>query len=289
MASGGVPQYRRMQWPTALALRELGGSGSIAEIEGVVPRIMGLTEEQQSVLHGDGPTTEVGYRIAWARSYLKAMGLADNTGRGIWALTPAGLKVTEAEIEPLRRTYREQLRAKRKGKAATKGDSHDEDDHEPQEQVEDWRDHLLEVLLSLDPYAFERLCQRLLREAGFSRTQVTKGSGDEGIDGLGTYRLSLVSFQVFFQAKRWRKPVGSQAVRDFRGAMTGRGEKGLLLTTNTFTAEAKAEASRDGAPPVDLVDGLMLCDLLAQYSLGVTTVTRTVTDYHIDDAALRAI
>jgi restriction system protein len=83
------------------------------------------------------------------------------------------------------------------------------------------------------------------------------------------YRVSLVSFQVFYQAKRWRNAVGAKEVRDFRGAMAGRGEKGLLITTSTFTNDAKAESTRDGAPPVDLVDGTALCDLLVQHRLGV--------------------
>jgi restriction system protein len=134
------------------------------------------------------------------------------------------------------------------------------------------------ALLGLTPDAFERLTQRLLREAGFINTTVTGRTGDGGIDGLGVYRMSLVSFPVFFQSKRYRGSVGSAAVRDFRGAMAGRGDKGLLITTGTFTSEAKAEATRDGAPPVDLIDGHRLCDLLKEYELGVTTTVRQVED-----------
>src|SRR3712207_5866660 len=123
------------------------------------------------------------------------------------------------------------------------------------DQDSDWRDQLLDVLTSMKSDGFERLAQRLLREAGFISATVTGRSGDGGIDGLGVYRMSLVSFPVFFQCKRYVGSVGSSAVRDFRGAMAGRGDKGLLITTGTFTAEAKAEATRDGAPPLDLIDG----------------------------------
>jgi transcriptional regulator with XRE-family HTH domain len=132
------------------------------------------------------------------------------------------------------------------------------------------------------PDAFERLAQRLLREADFDSVKVTGQSGDGGIDGLGVYRLGLMSFPVFFQAKRYRGSVGSGAVRDFRGAMAGRGDKGLLITTGSFTAEAKKEATRDGVPPIDLIDGDLLCELLKKYDLGVQTATRTVEDVTID-------
>jgi restriction system protein len=121
-----------------------------------------------------------------------------------------------------------------------------------------------------------------LREADFDSVNVTGKSGDGGIDVLGVYRLGLVSFPVFVQCKRYRGSVGASAVRDFRGAMAGRGDKGLLITTGTFTGDAKSEATRDGAPPVDLIDGDRLCDLLKQYELGVTTTIRTVEDVQIE-------
>jgi restriction system protein len=145
----------------------------------------------------------------------------------------------------------------------------------------DWKERLLEVLLEVPPDSFERLARRLLREAGFVSATVTGKSGDGGIDGIGVYRLSLVSFPVFFQCKRYRGSVGAGAVRDFRGAMSGRGDKGLLITTGSFTADAKQEATRDGAPPVDLIDGERLCDLLKEHKLGVRTIVRQVEDVEV--------
>lgn len=146
-----------------------------------------------------------------------------------------------------------------------------------------WKDHLIDSLLGLSPDGFERLAQRLLREAGFVNVTVTGRSGDGGIDGVGVYRLSLVSFPVFFQCKRHRGTVSAGTVRDFRGAMVGRGEKGLLITTGSFTREATAEATRDGAPPVELIDGERLCDLLQEYRLGVSVVERVEKDVIVED------
>lgn len=292
MSTISLPRYNDFHWPTVVALRALGGSGSNAEIDEKVVEQQGFTEEQQSILHNDGPMTELEYRLHWARSYLKGMGLADNPRRGVWTLTPAGREVTESQIAPLRAKYLKDLKAIRDVRAAraTEGLDVAEEAEEADSQAEmTWKDRLLEALLDMQPAAFERLCQRLLREAGFSRTQVTGRSGDGGIDGLGVYRVSLVSFQVFYQAKRWRNAVGAKEVRDFRGAMAGRGEKGLLITTSTFTSDAKAESTRDGAPPVDLVDGAALCDLLVQHRLGVSVRERIQLDVQVDQAALDAI
>jgi restriction system protein len=148
----------------------------------------------------------------------------------------------------------------------------------------DWKDQLIERLLAMPPDAFERLARRLLREAGFVSATVTGRGGDGGIDGIGVYRLSLLSFPVFFQCKRYRGSVRASAVRDFRGAMAGRGDKGLLITTGSYTREAKDEATRDGAPPIDLIDGDRLCDLLKEQGLGVKVTTRTIEDVGIEGA-----
>lgn len=274
-----IPPRQELLWSTLLAVRNLGGSASIEEIVEEVPRQQRFSEEQQAVLHGDGPMTEIQYRLAWARTYLKGMGLLINSSRGVWSLTDQGRTVTQAEIEPLRRAYLAEIQARRLG-GEPGGPAPDGDDDDAGQDK--WRDQLLEALLGVPPDAFERLAQRLLREAGFINTTVTGKTGDGGIDGVGVYRVSLVSFPVFFQCKRYRGSVGSAAVRDFRGAMAGRGDKGLLITTGSFTSDAKSEATRDGAPPIDLVDGERLCDLLKEYELGVTTRQREVVTVNRD-------
>ena len=226
---------------------------------------------QQSVLHGDGPGTEIEYRLAWARSYLKGMGALNNSARGVWTVTEAGRHMDEAAVRQRHIEYRAEIQDARRARrrSAREADSESGDENEDTNDEQDWKETLLDRLLLLPPDGFERLAQRLLREAGFISATVMGRSGDGGIDGLGVYRLSLVSFPVFFQCKRYRGSVGAGAVRDFRGAMAGRGDKGLLITTGSFTPDAKAEATRDGAPPVDLIDGDRLCDLLKEHRLGV--------------------
>jgi restriction system protein len=271
------------------AVAELGGSASIGEIVEMVVKREAFTNEQQAVLHNNGPETEIGYRLAWARTYLKGMGLLTNSARGVWALTNEGTALItdpsagdDQRHEKVRELWSAHLvELRRARKARLEQEDADPDATGPNGEP-GWKEQLLEQLMAMRPDAFERLARRLLREADFDSVNVTGQSGDGGIDGLGVYRLGLVSFPVFFQCKRYRGSVSPSAVRDFRGAMAGRGDKGLLITTGSFTADAKKEATRDGAPPVDLIDGDRLCDLLKRYDLGVTTVTRTVEDITID-------
>jgi restriction system protein len=289
MAKANVPQYNEMLWPVLQAVAELGGSASIGEIVETVIKREGFSDAQQAVLHNNGPETEIGYRLAWARTYLKGMGLLTNSTRGVWALTDEGTALLTdpswADVqrrERVRELWAAHLVELRKARKARASQDPDEADAEELTGELSWKEQLLGQLMSMRPDAFERLARRLLREADFDSVNVTGQSGDGGIDGLGVYRLGLVSFPVFFQCKRYRGSVGPSAVRDFRGAMAGRGDKGLLITTGSFTADAKKEATRDGAPPIDLIDGDRLCGLLKQYELGVRTMTRTVEDVSVD-------
>jgi restriction system protein len=276
-----VPPYTDMLWPTLQAAIALGGSASIAELDAAVIDRERFSAEQQDVLHGDGPQTEIQYRLAWARTYLKGMGLLANSQRGVWTVTEAGQDATQRQIGPLHGEFVEAYRRGKK-KGGKKSNAASEIVQVEAEAEAHWKDELLETLLQMSPPAFERLAQRLLRESGFSSATVTGRSGDGGIDGLGVYQISLLSFPVFFQCKRYSGSVTPSAVRDFRGAMAGRGDKGLLITTGTFTSDARKEATRDGAPPIDLIDGDRLCDLLKELSLGVTTTERVVEDVKVE-------
>ena len=140
------------------------------------------------------------------------------------------------------------------------------------------------------PEAFERLCQRILRESGFTSVEVTGQSGDGGIDGKGILRLGgLMSFHVFFQCKRYNGSISPSVVRDFRGAMVGRADKGLLITTGTFSREARREAYRDGAPPLDLLDGEELVKKLKELGMGIQVKQRTIEDVFVDEAYFKSI
>jgi restriction system protein len=265
MTNVTVPTFDAMMNPLLAALRELGGSATIEEMRDKVAEIMGLSDEQIELLHDPekGSQTAVEYRLAWTRTYLKKYGLLENSSRGVWALTPKGRQIGKVNSKQVRR-YVQDLSRK------TTGDA-DDVEEEVSEELS-WRDELLRTLLKIDPSAFERLTQRLLRESGFVQVEVTGRTGDGGIDGKGIMRLGgLLSFHVIFQCKRYSGTVSVSHVRDFRGAMVGRADKGLLITTGTFTRDAEREAVRDGAPAIDLIDGEQLIDKLKALGLGVET------------------
>lgn len=204
-------------------------------------------------------------RMSWARSWMKHGGFVASGGRAVWLLTDLGreaLSWTPSQI-------RAQCQAEFKAKQAQKAASQAEVESNGEEVEKDWTDTLLTHLKNMEPSAFERLSQRILRESGFVKVEVTGKSGDGGIDGTGVLRMNLISFQVLFQCKRYAGSVGSGAVRDFRGAMQGRADKGLIITTGTFTPDARKEATCDGAPAIDLIDGEALCYLLKDLKLGV--------------------
>lgn len=272
-----IPNFDRLMNPTIEALHELGGSGTIEEIFAKVAQLLDLSDEQLEQLHNPerGGQTEVEYRLAWARTYLKKYGILENSSRGVWALTAVGRQTQKVNPRTVKKFVQE--KSKKQKQLDEEGqDLADEDELS-------WRERLLAVLLQMDPSAFERLTQRLLRESGFIQVEVTGRSGDGGIDGKGIMRLGgLLSFHVIFQCKRYSGSVSVSQVRDFRGAMVGRADKGLLITTGNFTKDAIVEATRDGAPAIDLIDGDLLIDKLKELSLGVQTRRVEIEQIEID-------
>lgn len=288
------PEFSRWINPVLRALNELGGSARPRE---VVERVAKNERVGDDVLDQTNPAGGLRFsnQVHWARFYLAEGGLIDRSRHGVWKLTEAGSKkdqLSQAEITELVRAQTSSRGAHVRGGAlhAASGESHtptpilsSSDESEqlaPDTEDTDYRSRLLETLQTLPAAGFERLCQRLLREAGFEQVVVTGKSGDGGIDGHGVLALnSFVSFRVLFQCKRYVGSVSPAHVRDFRGAMQGRADKGLVLTTGSFTAEARREATRDGAPPIELVDGEKLVSLFASLELGL----RPVTSYDVDD------
>ena len=267
MGKNKVPKVDELMDPSVQVLKSLGGSASIEELVPEIVRLLGLSKEVADVPHGTTSRTELEYRAAWARTYLRKAGLIENSERGIWALTPEGAKAAAVNGRQIARDVAKHFQSER----ATDNESGDPVAEEPDTTLS-WQDKLIAVLQTMDPVAFERLCQRILRESGFIEVEVTKRGGDGGIDGFGTIRIAgLISFNVLFQSKRYKGNVGPEVVRDFRGAMVGRADKGMILSTGGFTSEARREATRDGAPPIDLIDGRLLAAKLKELKLGVKT------------------
>lgn len=267
-----IPTYHELMNPLLQALHELGGSGSIDEISQKVAELSDLPEEILNIPHNPEKSsqTEIEYRLAWARTYLKKYGFLENSERGIWVIVPEKREIKKVDPQDVVKTVRAEHK-KQKEVLEKEKTPEGEADIEIPEETASWRSELHHVLIhDLSSDAFERLSKRILRESGFIQVEVTGRSGDGGIDGKGIMRLSgLLSFHVIFQCKKYQGSVTASDIRDFRGAMIGRADKGLFITTGTFTRDAIREATRDGAPPIDLIDGDQLADKLKELGLGI--------------------
>lgn len=263
-----IPKYDEMYNAVITALHELGGSSSVIEMEETVADLLKLSEKDINEMHR-GNRTKFSYRLAWTRTYLKNYGILENSSRGIWALTEKGVKTKQVDKELVNNFVKAQ------SKENSSIEEEIEEGKSPENADKIWEDQLLENLMNLNPSAFERLSQRILRESGFIEVKVTGRTGDGGIDGKGIIRMAgLIGFRVVFQCKRWKGNVTSKEIRDFRGAMDGRADKGLFITTGTFTRDAKDEAARDGAFQIDLIDGETLVQKMKELKLGIKITLR---------------
>ena len=260
-------EFVRWMGPILDALRYLGGSGKPREVSELVAERLAVPDKKQEETLKSGQS-RFHNQVAWARQYLVWEGLLDSSTRGVWTITEKGNE-TKLSEEAGRQIFLKWVKihseARKKGTdpdiPAAIEQSVDDDDHK---QV------LLEVLKGLTPEGFERICARLLRESGFEKVTVTGGPKDEGIDGIGILQVNpFVSFKVLFQCKRYKGAVSRAQVGDFRNAMIGRADKGIIMTTGTFTTDARREADRDGAPPVELVDGEKLVEMFESIELGL--------------------
>ena len=292
-------RIRDLIWPTLKAIKALGGSGSNREINQKVIELESYSEEIQNKPHANGSQTELEYKLAWARTMLKGYGALENIGHNVWRITSLGENLTESDVD---RSYHEKRRQRRQRRAnqkvqAPNTDSNDFNSVTSIQGVQDsnrdsndsnlvtsmsednesndtnnsgnWKTGLLKTLQEkVSPSGFEKLIQRILRESGFVKVKVTGQVGDGGVDGVGILKVGLLSFRVVFQCKRFSEPVTLHHIRDFRGAMQGRSEKGLFMTTGHFTSKAREEASRKGAPLIDLFDGDDICELINDLKLG---------------------
>lgn len=281
-----IPRYKDLLIPTFMALKLLGGSGTNEEILNQIIHDLGIADEVADIPHKGNPNkTELAYQADWARTYLRIYGVIENSARAVWSIRPDYVSVEDLDEKAIVAAVVKQTSSK-KATEGNDGYSIPEDDDprndyaEFPEELKPWREKLAEVLQSMDPYGFERLAQRVLRECGFTQVEVTRKSGDGGIDGTGKLRINgIFSFNVAFQCKRYKGQVGAAEIRDFRGSLTTDIEKGVMITTGTFSKAAKEEASNPGKQQIDLIDGEEFITKIAEYNIGV----HPITTYEIDE------
>ena len=277
-----VPRYGQLIQPMFLALKSLGGSGTNEEILNRIILDLKLPDDVADIPHlGSTNVSEVAYQAAWARTYLRKAGVIERSAKAVWFITPEYAAADKIDEQLVLRQVRE---SQKQDQPADDNPANDEIEYPDEDKP--WKEKLSEVLCSMDPYGFERLAQRVLRDCGFSNVEVTKKSGDGGIDGTGKLRINgIFSFNVAFQCKRYSGQVGAPEIRDFRGSLTTDIEKGVFITTGSFTKAAKEEATNPGKQQIDLIDGDEFMNKIAEYQIGV----HPVTVYEVDEEFFKNI
>lgn len=265
------PEFLKYINPVLTTLQSNGGAGESSDVIEQVIDKLGITEAELEETTSNGQS-RIRNQIQWARFYLFKAGIIDNAQRGIWRLTNDGLdrKLNDEGVYNLFKGVQNSVKKTptskpKKAEPVFENIATEDEEHSI---------CLINIIQSLTPSGFEKLCKRLLTEIGINEIVITGGSGDQGIDGKGIVKLNdVVSLNIVFQCKRYKETVSPHHVRDFRGAMQGRGEKGLIITTGRFTKEAKNEANRDGVTPIELIDGDRLVELFEKYRLGLKPMT----------------
>jgi restriction system protein len=280
MARKSKAEFVKWFGPLLDALRDLGDSGRPREVSDRIAKNLNLPDKVlDETLKSGG--NRFNNQVAWARQYLVWEGLLESSKHGTWTLTEKGrtTHINEAQAAEIFKKWVAIHAENRKQKVADQIEAIDEEAPAPDTPQADQKMRLIAILRSLSPLGFEKVSRELLRESGFENVEIMGGSADGGIDGFGTLEINpFVSFKVLFQCKRYAEGnlVGRSQVGDFRNAMIGRAEKGIIITTSSFTNAAIVEANREGAPKVELVDGAKLVEMFQRVELGVKK--RTVYD-----------
>ena len=265
------PEFVRFFAPMIDVLRELGESGRPKEVSNRIALKLKIPEKELNKTNKNGQS-RLENQVAWARFYLAKAGYIDTSQRGVWNLTDKG-RSCKLDHEDALRIFQD-IHVNMRGTKREAGIPDTIDEMLPPDKQNEgddvFRRKMTDILSSLSSGGFERLCQNLLREVGFEEVIVVGRSGDGGIDGYGTLRINkLVSDRVIFQCKRHTKTISPAYIREFRGSMAARADGGIFLATSAFSAEAKREAAREGAAPIEMVDLQGLISLLIDLGLGV--------------------
>jgi restriction system protein len=272
MSKSSRAEFVKWFGPLLNALRDLGDSGKPREVYDRIAKNHNLSDSVLDETLKSG-TSRFQNQVAWARQYLVWEGLLDSSKHGTWTLTEKGSNahLTDKDAQEIFKKWVAIHAEARRNKKS----------EQPQQEIEQSlaedielpkSSSLIDILRSLSPLGFEKVCRELLRESGFENVEITGGSADGGIDGYGTLEINpFVSFKVLFQCKRYAEGnlVSRAQVGDFRNAMIGRAEKGIIMTTSSFSNAASQEAAREGAPKIELVDGEKLVEMFQRVDLGV--------------------
>jgi restriction system protein len=271
------PKFVQYFQPVIEGLRDLGSSAKPREVYAWIADHYPIPKEEiENTTKGGQSKFE--NKVGWARFYLAKGELIDTEQRGVWVLTEKGRKANLSHEDAYNLFKAIQDGFKREdgqsGEAEVEKAVDEADASAPDEKTyfnqDEIQEELVSLLRSTTDKGFEELCARLLRHIGFENLKVTGRTGDHGIDGEGHFLINrFVRIKVMFQCKRYTNSVQVKEIRDFRGAIQGRAERGIFLTTGTFTKGAREEAARENTTAIELVDIDRLLELLIEEGLGV--------------------
>lgn len=278
MSEVSLPSVKELYNPVLCALHNLGGEGTNQSIDAEVSRILSLSEEQLSVEYKSRRTSVVLDRIGWARSHLKIAGLLDSPRRKTWALTKLGMSTTKLDPREVGRAIRKgRTPRENTGQPKPKNIHLDTDSlaradvAEVFQSADAWQDELHDILHGMSPQSFARFFEHIFREEGIDQVEVVNTSGNGEIEGT-MVSGGFLSFRVAFRFTTRNNLIGSQEVDRFRRfVQSSRADKGILITTGSYTQEAIRDSMRRPNPTIELLDGEQFLERLKERSLGITT------------------
>ena len=281
-AKEDLPKYHEFMYPVLCAAAELGGSGHKSEIINTVIEAENLQEDALAIVYETTGKSLLIDRIQWAMSYNVLGGVMDRPERGLYVLNADSRQLLTLDASEARQELAEINRLIRSERAANRKkstpDQNDQDEDSPDQNMideEQWKGEFLRRLHKLSPEEFEEFCLELLRAYGMKLTRMG-GSGDEGIDGIGSAPLSdVLSTTVAVQCKRYdpaRANISRDVVALFQRDAAAKGaERAVMVTLGGFTGPAQ-KAATVTTPTVDLIDGDRLCDLALAKNVGIREI-----------------
>lgn len=301
-----IPTYDALMLPVLRLCAEK--TWTMRDLIGRIADNLGLTSEERLRQLPSGRVTEIASRVHWAKFYLKHAGLIEQPKRGSIQISAKGRSVIVTSPTKIDVAFLKKIPEFLAFYSPTKGGLDTEapanyvtipesnPSQTPEEQIvaastlldEAVRDALLARILEGTPEFFEKLIIDLLLAMGYggSRSDAGQrigGTGDGGVDGvIREDHLGLDN--IYLQAKRYKpgNSVGSETVQSFIGALVGRSaQKGVLITTSSFTKAAVASANQSGSYRIVLIDGRELTKLMVRFKVGVR-VAQTIEIQRVD-------
>lgn len=300
-----LPDFQTLMFPFLKVVHD-GREYKISEVREMLAKKLEITPQQRRELLPSGSQPIFDNRVAWTKTHLAKAGLLESPRRGIISISEKGTDVLKQNppkinIAFLKQypTYIDFITPNQQKEENSEPITTEESINTPSEIIESaiiqmnkqLSQDLRDSLNNMDPYKFEVLVIDLLQAMGYGgnreeAAQVTKKSGDGGIDGIiNEDRLGLD--KIYVQAKKWEGNVTISSIRDFGGTLLAHSaQKGIFITTSDFPKSAIDYCEKIDRTII-LINGKRLTELMIEYNVGVsmrkTFVMKEVDSDYFED------